>query len=381
MSTLVKAGEAARILGVSKATLYAYVSRGRVGRSTAADGRTSLFALDELEALAARGRRSEQVPRPTIDVQITSAITVLDESGVSIRGHDLGELVVDGQFEDVAELLWTGEWSPGTTWPAAHRGDLARVSAMADSALTPIPRLAVAAHVLDAAHPGDDAPTAARRLLAVTPGMCGSRRTRGRYAHRLAGAWRTDPNSELVHAVDLALCLLADHELATSTLAVRVAASVRASPYGAIAAGLATVDGALHGSASREAHRFLEECSADGPAVVVARSRDGRRRAPGFGHPIYRGLDPRFASLLAAVRQLDTTGERMAIVDDAIATVGQAMPQQPNIDLALGALTWVADLDTDVPIFAVARIAGWAAHYAEELDERPVRYRGLARTP
>ena len=162
---------------------------------------------------------------------------------------------------------------------------------------------------------------------------------------------------------------------------MRVAASVRASPYGAIAAGLATVDGALHGSASREAHRFLEECSADGPAVVVARSRDGRRRVPGFGHPIYRGLDPRFASLLAAVRHLDTTGERMAIVDDAIATVGQAMPQQPNIDLALGALTWVANLDTDVPIFAVARIAGWAAHYAEELDERPVRYRGLARNP
>ena len=78
---------------------------------------------------------------------------------------------------------------------------------------------------------------------------------------------------------------------------------------------------------------------------------------------------------------MSATGERMAIVDDAIATVGQAMPQQPNIDLALGALTWVADLDTDVPIFAVARIAGWAAHYAEELDERPVRYRGLARTP
>ena len=75
MSTLVKAAEAARILGVSKATLYAYVSRGRVGRSTAADGRTSLFALDELEALAARGRRSQPVPRPTIDVQIASAIT------------------------------------------------------------------------------------------------------------------------------------------------------------------------------------------------------------------------------------------------------------------------------------------------------------------
>ncbi len=380
MSTLVKAAEAARILGVSKATLYAYVSRGRVGRSTAADGRTSLFALDELEALATRGRRSEPLPRPTIDVQIASAVTALDETGVRIRGHDLIDLVADGQFEDVAELLWTGEWSPGTLWPAAPRGDLARVSAGPPSMLARIPRLAVASHLLDAAYPGDDAPTAARRLLAVAPGLFGSRRTSGRYAHRLAGAWQSDPGPELVQAVDLALCLLADHELATSTLAVRVAASVRASPYGAIAAGLATVDGALHGSASLEAHRFLQECSTDGAAVVVARYRNRRRLVPGFGHPIYRGVDPRFDPLLTAVRQLDAAGERMALVDETIAAVGREVPQQPNIDLALGALTWVANLDTRVPIFAVARIAGWAAHYAEELGERPVRYRGLARS-
>ena len=52
--------------------------------------------------------------------------------------------------------------------------------------------------------------------------------------------------------------------------------------------------------------------------------------------------------------------------------------QPPNIDLALGALTFVADLPPDCPLFAIARIAGWAAHYREELDERPLRYRGLS---
>jgi len=51
---------------------------------------------------------------------------------------------------------------------------------------------------------------------------------------------------------------------------------------------------------------------------------------------------------------------------------------QPTVDLALGALTWVTGLDASAPIFAVARIAGWGAHYAEELNERPVRFRGVA---
>lgn len=380
MTTFVRSGEAARILGVSKPTLYAYVSRGRVDRTTAADGRTSLFSRDELEALAA-GRRTSVAPRPTIDVQIASAITVLAENGVRIRGHDLTQLVSDGQFEDVAELLWTDNWSPGTTWQSVNRADQALIAHLADLDLPPVPRLAVAAHLLDAAHPGDEAATAARRLLAVAPGLLGSQRTSGRYAHRLAAAWNPAPPPTLVQAVDTALCLLADHELATSTLAVRVAASVRASPYGAIATGLATVDGALHGSASLAVHRLLERCSTEGTASVIGQLRAERRLVPGFGHKVYRSVDPRFTPLMEAVRPLDTNGDRINLIDEVQTEVGRTISQPPNIDLALGALTWVADLDERVPIFAVARIAGWAAHYAEELDEAPVRYRGLARTP
>ncbi|MEZ5381375.1 MAG: citrate/2-methylcitrate synthase [Microthrixaceae bacterium] len=398
MSTYVRSDEAARILGVSKATLYAYVSRGRVGRTTAADGRTSLFAVDELEAVAGRGRRAPLEPRPTIDVQIASAITVLGEGSVRLRGHDLAVLVAEGTFEDVAELLWTDTWSPGTTWPSANRSDLAAVSTLRQpgpdtstgghaparqpglGALAPVPRLAVAAHLLDAAHPGDDAPAAARRLLAVAPTLVGSRRTSGQFAQRLAAAWRSEPSGELVAAVDLALSLLADHELATSTLAVRVAASVRASAYGALAAGLATVDGALHGSASSAAAEFLAECAAEGAAAVVRRHRADRRRIPGLGHKVYRAVDPRFELLMPAVRDLAAGDERLEVIDDVLAEVGRTVPHQPNIDLALGALAWVAGLDADVPIFAIARIAGWAAHYTEELNEAPVRYRGLART-
>ena len=108
MTTYVSANEAARMLGVTKPTLYAYVSRGIVGRSTAADGRTSLYARDEIQQLAGRARGRRDAAPATIDVQISSTITELQDEGVRYRGHDATELARTHTFEQVAELLWTG---------------------------------------------------------------------------------------------------------------------------------------------------------------------------------------------------------------------------------------------------------------------------------
>ena len=112
MTQFVGATEAARRLGVQKATLYAYVSRGVIDRRMAADGRTSLYAVDDLEALAGRGRRSPAEPPPSIDVQIVTAVSTLDEDGVRYRGRDVAELATTCTFEQVAELLWTGSLPP-----------------------------------------------------------------------------------------------------------------------------------------------------------------------------------------------------------------------------------------------------------------------------
>ncbi len=382
MSTLIRSDEAAEILGVSKPTLYAYVSRGRLTRTTAADGRTSLFDRDELEQLTERSRRSAPGPRPTIDVQIRSDITTMHENGLEFRSRDVVDLVSDHHFEDVAELLWSassGTAPADTAWPKADVDDLAALGPIDDLDATTIGRLAIAAHTLDARHRHDDAATAARRLLLVTPTLFGSRRRTGGYAHRLVSAWRPQPSSDLVAAVDTALALLADHELATSTLAVRIAASARTTPLAAIATGLASLEGELHGSASAAAHRFLDRCATHGPASSVAELRAARQLIPGFGHKVYRGVDPRFDPLIDAIRPLDRTGRGVAAIDEVIAEVGRTLPHQPNVDLALGALTWIAGLDPATPIFAVARIAGWAAHYIEELDEPPLRFRGVAR--
>ncbi len=383
MGIQIRSTQAAETLGVSIATLYAYVSRGRLARTTAPDGRTSLFDLDEVERLAERSRRTAPGPRPTIDVQIRSGVTTLDATSLQFRGRDVAALVRTHHFEDVAELLWTtGENAPpvDVTWPNAPTADVAAIESIRRLDTTPIGRLAIAAHVLDARHPDDDAPTAARRLLLVAPALMGSRRRSGRYALRLASAWRRQPSPALVTGVDRAFALLADHELATSTLAVRIAASVRTTPYAAMASGLASIEGSLHGSASASVHRFLQRCADDGAATVVRELRSSRAIVPGFGHQVYRDVDPRFEPLMEAVAPLDPDGRARDVVDDAIAEVGRTLPHRPNVDLALGALTWTAGLEPDTPIFAIARIAGWAAHYAEELDERPLRFRGVARS-
>jgi citrate synthase len=384
MATYIRAVEAAQLLGVSKPTLYAYVSRGRISRRTAADGRASLFSLDEVEDLARRSRRGPIPPTPTIDVQITSRITTLSEDGVRYRGRPLNELLDSHHFEDVAELIWSPRPNVDTPteWPVADAADAESCAPIGGiDGISVAQQLSVATSILSAAHPDDDAATAGRRLLLVTPPLLGSTCTHGPYAERVAAIWMEQPAPDIVRAVDTALICLADHELATSTLAVRIAASVRTSPYGALAAGLAVVEGALHGSAAPLAHRFLDECSVDGPATVVRRTLDERRPIPGFGHKVYRSVDPRCVLLLDAVRAIDGAGERMSLVDDVLAEVGRVLPRPPNIDVALAALTWVVGLGPDIPIFAIARVAGWSAHYAEELDERAVRFRGLARRP
>lgn len=386
MTTWVRADEAVRLLGVSKPTLYAYVSRGMIERHAAVDGRTSLYARADIERLAARTRSRAPAERPTIDVQVASAITELHDDGLLYRGQPAAELARTASFEQVAELLWTGALPDHQPTWAVDRGALARVAgALAACAISdPLGRLALAATVLADPARGDDAPTAARRLLALAPSVLGGPRT-GDVAARLTRAYVRHPAPELVAAVGRALVLLADHELATSTLAVRVAVSVRANPYAALAVGLHTVGGALHGGAAAHVTALLTDAERDGAAAALTDPLGRRERLAGFGHSIYRNADPRVAPMMESVRAvaaaLGEQGTQRLTVAERVAAEGLArLGRHPNIDFALGALSYLAGLPPDVPLFAVARIAGWAAHDREERGERAVRYRGLARS-
>jgi citrate synthase len=201
-----------------------------------------------------------------------------------------------------------------------------------------------------------------------------------RLAARLHGPTATAPSVTVpTAAVNAALVLLADHELATSTMAVRVAASVRSDLYDALMAGLATLAGPLHGGASQQAYELLAMAERDGvPRALNDMLRD-RGRLPGFGHSVYKSGDARFDALLTVAEPL-LNDERRAILREVIALAAAHDVPLANCDLALAALSWGIGTppDTGRSLFAVARVAGWTAHYMEELTERPVRFRARA---
>jgi citrate synthase len=183
---------------------------------------------------------------------------------------------------------------------------------------------------------------------------------------------------EQVRLLDAALVLLADHELAASTLAARVAASTWADPYLVVQAGLAALGGPLHGGASAGARRLIREVErgdATAPEAVGARLREGELIA-GFGHRIYRERDPRADVLLAALRAAEVDlGAEDALLDTMRA---RGLPFA-NVDFALAALAERYGMVEEAGeiVFTIARTAGWLAHAAEEYRHR-LRFRPRA---
>ena len=390
------AAEAAARLGVKPATLYAYVSRGLLGRERAPGRRTSTFDPAEVERLTLRGGRRGR--RPAGELVVESALTAIEGGALWYRGLPVTGLAATRTFEEVAEWLWRGRFPGPTRWragPAALAAGRRAQAALPEGAL-PLERLQVIAAALAAGddlrlelHP--DAVTAAGRALIA--GLAGCLPRLGRPPAPDAGIaarlWSClsplDPDPALLAVLDAALVLLADHELAASTVAARVAASVRADPYAVAAAGLATLSGSLHGGASLAVEALLAEIERPGLAgrVLGERLRRGERLR-GLGHPLYPDGDPRAAHLLARLRRAAGGSPRLAVVEALLdATRRRGLPA-PNVDLALAALGHVAEMTRGAgeAIFAVARVAGWLAHALEEYDRAiPIRLRAVYTGP
>jgi citrate synthase len=384
----ISATEAASRLGVKRETIYAYVSRGMLHSQRHIDGKSSTFDPGEID----RFRRRKADGRPgRLEVPVTSSITEVTDGHVHYRGHDLTELVEPGRtYEAVAELLWTGELAPSEPWPTNRSVSAAvrrAVKALPDHA-TPTDRMmagVVAAGALDPFRDDrsvDGATATARRLIrAIVDSLpahteTDSDRIAERLWVRLTGR---DPADEGL--LDIALMILADHGMATSTLAARLAASTRAGPHAILLAGLGAVAGPLHGAASRTVHLMFEDAADRGGAAAIAEvmHRDGR--VPGIGHFIHRTNDPRHDLLFDALADHAIDGRRMDVVASVVARTSERIPVAPNVDLALGALTFITEMSPDAGevIFAIARTAGWIAHALEEYDETPIRFRPVGR--
>jgi citrate synthase len=383
------AAEAARRLGVKPATLYAYVSRGVLSRSKAADGRGSQFDADEIERLARRGRPRR--PAGTADITIESAITELTADSLRFRGLDVTRLAVRRTFEEVAELLWTGEFPAADAGPGPWRATPAALAsgraaqAGLPAGTRPLDRLQVIVPAMAATDPlrlqlDPPAVLAAGRsiiggMVDCLPAPSAQPAPSAAQAHIAERLWsklcERRPAPGLLRALSAALVLLADHELAASTLAARTAASARADPYAVVGTGLGAMSGALHGGASLGVETLMAAARGpdDVPRVVGELLRRGER-VPGFGHTVYRGGDPRAIVLLDLVRRAAPKSGQLAVAEAVLTQIGRKSLPEPNIDFAVATLARVAGMITGAgeAIFAVSRTAGWIAHALEAYD-------------
>ena len=396
----VGADEAAQRLGIKVETLYAYVSRGLISSERGPDGRSSTFSAADVERLARRGRPRRSSRGPIIDVSVETELTEIDGRHLRYRGLDAVVLSRRSSFEQVAQLLWDGTlptssvaWGPGNPLPFRPE-DASAVERL---------RLAVALDACRPRPPVDIGPDGAAQVLAAGPELLSTmvdalpvrasgarpslrlpdgQTVRGGVASRLAVRLvERRPPPGLVGAVNAALVLLADHEMAPSTLAARVAASVRADAHAIVSAGMGPVAGAMHGQASRGVRAVLDEAGRTSPSAVAARMAAHGGLLPGIGHGLYPHGDPRAVELLDRVRAAGGPARRLRQVDELIAELRAAGVERPNVDMALGALghVWSMPVDAGEAIFTVARSAGWLAHGAEEWARRPLRFRARAR--
>ena len=202
----------------------------------------------------------------------------------------------------------------------------------------------------------------------------------------------TKPSESMAKAFDLSLVLYAEHELNASTFAARVTVSTLSDIYSGIVAAVGTLKGSLHGGANEEAWKVLVEVgSPDQAEDWIQDALVNKKRIMGFGHRVYKTGDPRARILKDWCQKLakeigDDRWEKIAEPIEREVTIQKQLP--PNVDWPTARLYHYMGLKTEVytPIFALARVAGWAAHIIEQLDSnrlmRPrARYTGPANRP
>lgn len=389
---LLSTAEVAARLGVREASVYAYVSRGLLSRTRTRAG--SRFDPIDVERFAA-GRRSRAALAPGMQpgsplMVLDTRLTLIEDDHLYLRGRDLVELSRKRTFEDVVRWAWFEDRAHEDHDDAAGLPDI-MMPALPASA-TPIDRLRIATALRAASDPfrdeasADNAYRIGRHLLGTLPDVVGGStavRVSGSVAERALRSYGVDGDDATVRAVDRALILAIDHDLAVSTLAARVAASARASTYACVSAALGPFDSPLHGGASLGAVRLLRRVVAGDPADAALSRELGSRAAgnlrgvPGYGHPLYRGADPRGEALREAVAAIAGSAPVIAALEGLSDVVRLRIGREPNIDAALAALVIAAGLPDEAgpALFALGRVPGWIAHVVEEYAEPAMRLR------
>lgn len=396
---LVTAPEACALLGISAATLYAYVSRGQLSSRPGPQPRSRVYLRAEVERLAQRkraGHGAERGAAQSLDrglPVLETRISLIRPDAPYYRGRSAVAAAQAGAtLEDIARLLWECEDQDpfAATTPAPWPSRIASLAL--DAGLPPVERTMACIPLLALEQRQSlNAALAVRRevaalLLRQNAALLVGTQPDARPVHRLlADAWRPG-DAAFAELVRSALVLCADHELNVSAFAARVVASTGAHLHATVSAGLAALSGPRHGGATARAHALLLDAEASGaPAAFIAERWRRGDELPGFHHLLYPDGDPRGAEVLRQLRASCGDSPRMRLVEAVLAATEEVSGQHPNIDGMLGAICYVYELPGAhaLVMFATARLTGWLAHALEQqalgtLIRPRARYTGLA---
>lgn len=365
------ADEAAEALGVSVATVYAYVSRKLLRSHRPPGERASKYWRADVERLRGGGGGGREGDPLVSETQIT----VITEEGPFYRGRSAIALAQTETAESVAALLWDADQS--AIFPAASPKSSSVIDAYLPSLaeLSPIDRAMAIFPIIERENP---------RAYDLTP--AGFARTAGEvmrwFAAIMVGAER--PSAAPLHEVVVSkandrqvmanilrrlLVLSADHELDPTTYAVRAVANVGVSPYRLAIAGLITSTGRRLPYGRIDAvSRLLDEIDAavDPKGVVVSRLRDGEP-LPGFGSRQYAKHDPRADSLLDALNAELSGDPGLLKLNAAIEVVREVTGLEPGfglVNLFVGRRLGLQRQDGVA--LRLGRMTGWMAHAMEQ---------------
>jgi citrate synthase len=336
-------------------------------------------------------------------VAATSEICFIDGTAgrLVFRGYEIGDLVENTTFEEVAYLLWHGQLPNKAQLTDLKKSLTAemKLPAYVDEILSAVPKTAVpmdvlrtAVSALSSSDPDleSNAPDAnlrkAIRLTAQLPVIVAhfhrkrnglplikeadpSLSLAGNFVYMLNG---TKPNATIERVMDAALVLHAEHGMNASTFAARVTAATLCDMHGAVTAAIAALKGPLHGGANQDVMELLLECgSADKAVEVVQRKLTNKEKVPGFGHRVYKTFDPRATFLRKMSKQLgEAAGESKwyEMSEKLIPVLKSTKNLDPNVDFFSASAYYVMGIPLDLftGIFAIARIAGWTAHIMEQ---------------
>lgn len=362
--------------------------------------------IEEKKATTEPAARAEKIRGLEGVIALDSEICFIDgqKGELVYRGYDIEDLGASVGFEEVLFLLWNGKLPDGNELEALNRqlcserevpqpllNTFKQIPAGADA--TAALRTAVSSLAFYDPEAEDMSPEAnyrkAVRITARIPTLIAAfdRARKGKdivrptktnstaydFLYMLNGK---EPGEAAVRTFDAALVLHAEHGLNASTFAARVIASTLSDIYSAITGAIGALKGPLHGGANVNVMKMLLEIDRTGadPAAYVKERLARKERIMGFGHRVYKVLDPRAAILREMSFDLsEETGNRKWYeISTAIKkTMEQEKGLYPNVDYFSASVYYMLGIDIDLytPIFGMSRVAGWTAHVLEQWKE------------